>query len=61
MIGIAALCGIGFTMSLFINLLAFASHPLLQDEVKIGILGASLIAGTAGWLVLRFPAGWRTG
>jgi len=57
MIGIAALCGIGFTMSLFIGLLAFAGNPLLQDEVKIGILGASLIAGVMGWLILRFSAG----
>jgi NhaA family Na+:H+ antiporter len=61
MIGIAALCGIGFTMSLFISALAFANHTLIQEEVKLGILGASLIAGTAGWLVLRFPAGSDTG
>lgn len=63
MFGIATLCGIGFTMSLFISLLAFADHVLLQDEVKIGILAASLIAGTAGWLVLRFstrPPATRT-
>lgn len=53
MLGIAALCGIGFTMSLFIGLLAFAGNPLLQDEVKIGILAGSLIAGILGWLMLR--------
>ncbi|HET7561578.1 MAG TPA: Na+/H+ antiporter NhaA [Rhodanobacteraceae bacterium] len=61
MLGIAALCGIGFTMSLFIGTLAFANHPVLQDEVKIGILGASLIAGAAGWLVLRFAARTNNG
>ena len=53
MVGIALLCGIGFTMSLFIGMLAFAGDPLLQDEVKVGILLGSLTAGLAGWAVLR--------
>lgn len=57
MLGIAALCGIGFTMSLFIGLLAFAGNPLLQDEVKIGILGGSFVAGLLGWLLLRLSTG----
>lgn len=51
--GTALLCGIGFTMSLFIGGLAFAD-PLLVDEVKIGVLGGSILSGLAGFLVLRF-------
>lgn len=44
----AWLCGIGFTMSLFIGMLAFPNHPELQDEVKLGILTGSLLGGTVG-------------
>ncbi len=51
--GVALLCGIGFTMSLFIGLLAFAQHPHLQSEVKVGILGGSFVAGILGYIVLR--------
>lgn len=40
-------------MSLFIGMLAFADDPVLQDEVKVGILGGSLLAGLLGWAVLR--------
>lgn len=51
--GMAILCGIGFTMSLFIGGLAFAASPHAMDAVKIGVLGGSLLAGVAGWLLLR--------
>ncbi|OQP85630.1 Na+/H+ antiporter NhaA [Rhizobium rhizosphaerae] len=47
MAGTALLCGIGFTMSLFIGLLAF-NDPAVQDAVKIGILLGSLVAGLLG-------------
>lgn len=50
-LGVALLCGIGFTMSLFIGLLAF-EDPAMQDHVKFGILAGSLIAGLAGYIVL---------
>ena len=52
MLGVALLCGIGFTMSLFIGLLAF-EDPAMQDRVKYGILAGSLVAGIAGFVVLR--------
>jgi NhaA family Na+:H+ antiporter len=54
LLGTSLLCGIGFTMSLFIGTLAFADHPDLQNEVKLGILMGSLIAGFAGWATFGF-------
>ncbi|MER9429232.1 Na+/H+ antiporter NhaA [Mesorhizobium sp. M0408] len=58
MVGISLLCGIGFTMSLFIGLLAFASDAALQDAVKVGILAGSFIAALLGAAVLLVaPAG----
>jgi len=51
-VGIAAMAGIGFTVSLFITGLAF-SDPVLQDEAKIGILVASLVAALLGAFILR--------
>jgi NhaA family Na+:H+ antiporter len=47
----ALLCGIGFTMSLFIGDLAFAD-PAHASGVKIGVLMGSLAAALAGWAVL---------
>ncbi len=49
--GTALLCGIGFTMSLFIGLLAF-DDPEVQNHVKVGILMGSVVAGVLGAIVL---------
>lgn len=52
LLGAAALGGIGFTMSLFITGLALTDPQLLLGA-KIGIFGASIVAGIIGWLILR--------
>jgi NhaA family Na+:H+ antiporter len=51
---VAALCGIGFTMSLFIGALAFPGDAELIEEAKIGVLLGSVASAIAGYLILRF-------
>lgn len=52
-LGMSLLCGIGFTMSLFIVNLSFEDN-LIREEAKMGILIASLISGVLGYYVLRY-------
>ena len=52
MVGIGAVAGIGFTVSLFITNLAFESRDM-TDQAKIGILAASTIAAIIGTAILR--------
>lgn len=53
--GASLLCGVGFTMSLFIGSLAFTNvESLFQD--RLGIVVGSLISGIAGYLVLRLTS-----
>ncbi|MDH3416760.1 MAG: Na+/H+ antiporter NhaA [Gammaproteobacteria bacterium] len=59
--GTALLCGVGFTMSLFIGSLAFEETGvnLLFDE-RLGIIAGSLLSGILGYLVLRMTLPERT-
>ena len=51
--GVCVLCGIGFTMSLFIGGLAFAGQdPAYITQLKLGVLGGSLLAGLLGTALL---------
>lgn len=51
--GISILCGIGFTMSLFIGGLAFAGVEQ-QAAIRLGVLVGSIISAVAGYLIFYF-------
>jgi len=53
--GAAVLCGVGFTMSLFIASLAFEESGLAYNRSdRLGIIAGSLISGILGFLILKF-------
>lgn len=54
--GVAVLCGIGFTMSLFINALAFAGDKALYEQAKIGVLMGTVASLVLGFAILRLAA-----
>jgi NhaA family Na+:H+ antiporter len=56
LIGVAALCGVGFTMSLFIGSLAF-DGPGYFTPLRLGVIVGSTLSGVAGYLLLRFASG----
>jgi len=55
-IGIASIAGVGFTMSIFIDNLAFAGDILSINSAKVGILIGSFTSGVLGFLILRFSS-----
>jgi NhaA family Na+:H+ antiporter len=50
--GVSLLCGVGFTMSLFIGMLGFQASPELENQVKVGVLLGSTLSAVAGAVVL---------
>ncbi len=52
--GVSVLTGIGFTMSLFVDSLAFTDGDLYQQADKLAVLVASFSAGILGYMILRF-------
>jgi len=51
--GAATLCGIGFTMSLFIGALAFPGDMTRIDDAKVGTLAGSILAAMLGYIIMR--------
>jgi NhaA family Na+:H+ antiporter len=56
-LGAGMLAGIGFTMSIFVTLLAFQSQAYIEDLAKVSIVVASTASALLGWLFLRFAVG----
>ena len=55
----ALLCGIGFTMSLFIGTLAFETQEYVA-QLRLGVLTGSIVSATLGYLLLRYTSRSKT-
>jgi NhaA family Na+:H+ antiporter len=55
LVGVGFVAGIGFTMSLFIGMLAFPD-PAYAADIRIGVLAGSLISATVGYVLLSAAA-----
>jgi NhaA family Na+:H+ antiporter len=56
LLGAAVLAGIGFTMSLFIGMLAFP-EPQYAADIRIGVLSGSILSAVLGYMILRRAPG----
>jgi Na+:H+ antiporter, NhaA family len=57
LLGVSILCGIGFTMSLFVGGLAFVGlDPTYVLQLKLGVLGGSILSGIVGTIILIMAA-----
>ena len=52
-LGFSCLCGIGFTLSLFIGLQAF-EPVLFENQMKIGVISSSIISAIIGWCICKY-------
>jgi NhaA family Na+:H+ antiporter len=58
--GVSVLCGIGFTMSLFIGALAFPpDQALVQSQIRLGVIAGSVISALVGFGLLKVSANSR--
>ena len=55
-LGVGFVAGIGFTVAIFVTGLAFNQSPELVDYGKLAVLGASVVAGLLGYIILRFAS-----
>jgi len=55
--GIGILAGIGFTMSIFVSILAFPDNEILRDTAKLSVLIASALAMIIGYIWLKIISG----
>jgi NhaA family Na+:H+ antiporter len=59
LLGVSALCGVGFTMSLFAGALAFPAGDIREDQMRAGVVIGSGLAGLLGLGLLAFSAARR--